>query len=335
LTLARLEDFRRELQGIGWLDPASERWTLTDAGAAVSSRRPDALARDLCVAHDRVSGHLVSRILTRLWELNPDHQGAVRMSQPDASRAPDTLAELRPWLAAQVAAWLGELHRSMTGLSVPPETEGLIEQVLVSLKDAWDKKPARERRKRLQEVLTDRLHDLLLGSVLAPSDVPVWHTRMDWAGLTLTARRLPGVEDRVWFPVGAFREAEDASFIPVQGLLDEFGRIFYRHTPRGSDAERRFADALYDAYLLEQDRRGVEYVSLLAARDAVCYRLRVGNAHFEELLHVILTKSLNRELPYAMAIEVDISRSERARLGSTLLVTLNGVPHYILSMRRR
>ena len=36
-----------------------------------------------------------------------------------------------------------------------------------------------------------------------------------------------------------------------------------------------------------------------------------------------------------MAVEVDINPAERARLGNTLLVALDGVPRSILAMRRR
>jgi len=248
--------------------------------------------------------------------------------------APNDVPALALWLSSALPSWLGAHAAGMSGLTTPDPVDALAEKVVRSLGRGWGSLRPSERRKRLEEALTERLLDLLFGPIVAPRDFWVWQTRMDWAGLTLLARRLPAVHGRVWFPVGAFRRPGNPSFTAIQGLERE-GLSFHVYTPDGPEAEERFASVLHDCYVARQQRDRVEYVSLLSVRDHVCYLLRIGNTRFEHLLQRIFPRILHGDLPYAMALEVDLSLADRRRIAGYLPVTIDHTPRYILSMRRR
>ncbi|WP_437296604.1 hypothetical protein [Sorangium sp. So ce426] len=327
----------RELAGLGWIEARGEQWALTKVGEEIAARGPVGapvpFARTLCLAHEAHNKRVVSRLLTRMWEINPGRQGAVILADPPSNAAPVERDEIQRWLAGAIESWLQKLASEMPGFEPPASVEEIAQKVERGLGEGWESLNLKRRLDRLKEAMLDRLHEMLFGGVVAPRDLRIWQSRMEWAGLTLLARRLPGVRGRVWFPVGAFRKPGNPSFSPVQGLVrDEL--IYHVYTPSGSDAETEFAAELYDCYRARQQRERTEYVSLLAVRDHVCYELRIGNACFEALLQRIFPRVLRGELPYSMALEVDLSPRDRLRIAGALPVMIDGTPRYIIAMRQ-
>jgi hypothetical protein len=335
---ADVEGRLRELAGLGWIEARGEQWALTEVGEEIAAHSPVGapvlFSRTLCLAHEARNKHVVSRLLTRMWEINPGRQGAVILADPPSSAAPIERDEIQRWLATAIESWLQKLAREMPGFEPLVSVEEIAQKVERGLGEGWESLSSKRRLDRLKEAMLDRLHEMLFGRVVAPRDLRVWQSRMEWAGLTLLARRLPGVRGRVWFPVGAFRKPGNPSFTAVQGLVrDEL--VYHVYTPSGPDAESEFATELYGCYRARQQRERTEYVSLLAVRDHVCYELRIGNACFEALLQRIFPRVLRGELPYSMALEVDLSPRDRVRVAGALPVTIDGTPRYIIAMRPR
>lgn len=332
------DTIKREFGFLGWIDRAENLWVLTDEGKSLAERHlttlPTEFARELCIANDRKNQQVVSRLLARMWELNPEQQGSVIIPQPLSGNTPGNLTDLRDWLLPLIPRWLNGLEKQMKGFSASVPPEDIITQVEKALGEQWEKKKPGEQNKRLQEVIAERFTDLMFSHIISPSDVEIWQTRMDWAGLTLTARNLPSVAGQVWFPVGAFREQAADDFTAIKGLEHE-GRTYYCYTPTSLEFEKLFLQTLYEGYLQRQQQEQVEYVSLVAVRDWVCFRLRIGNPHFENLLQRIFPKVIQGELPYSMALEVDITPAERSRLRGVVPVVIDGTTRYIISMRHR
>ncbi len=328
----------RELAGLGWIEANGDRWALTEAGKTIVPWAPVAdpvrFAWALCLAHEQHNKHVISRLLSRMWEIHPARQGAVVLARPPMTTAPGNQEELRRWVPDTLASWLGRLAREMSGFVLPDSLDETAQKVVRTLGEGWKGLLPSERKKRLEKAMMDRLHDLLFGRIVAPRDLGVWQSRMDWAGLTLVARKLPGGDGQVWFPVGAFRRTGNPSFTAVEGLTRD-GIGYHVHTPSGSEAEAHFAATVYDCYRVRQHRDKTEYVSLLAVRDHVCYTLRIGNARFEALLQQIFPRVLRGDLPYAMALEVDLSPMDRRRIAGALPVIIDGTPRYIISMRQQ
>jgi len=333
-----VEAMLRELALVGWAEVADGRWTSTPAGEVVASSSPVAdparFSLALCRAHEHHNAHVVSRLLGRLWDLSPSLQGAVVFQLPPLIRLPSDRPALEQWLSRALLPWLAALALQTGGLAAPPSPEEVVQRVARSLPEKWEALGPRDQRKRLKDAVTDRLLDLLFGAVVAPRDFWVWQTRMDWAGLTLLARKLPGAGGRVWFPVGAFRRTPSPSFSAIEDISRE-GVSYHVYAPSGPATEADFAGTLYTVYSDLRRREQVEYVSLLSVRDQVCYLLRIGNGRFEELLQRVFPLALQGELPYAMALEVDLSPADRRRVAGQLPVTIDHVPRYILSMQRR
>lgn len=328
----------RELAGLSWIEENVQKWALTETGKVIPPwgpvSDPARFARALCLAHERHNKHVISRLLSRLWELHPTRQGAVVLARPPMTALPVDQAALRRWIPDILTSWLGRLAREMTGFVLPSSLDEAAQTVERTLGEGWEGLVPSERKRRLEKAMVDRLHELLFGGIVAPRDLSVWQSRMDWAGLALVARKLPGVRGQVWFPVGAFRRSGNPSFTPVDGLAHD-GLVYHVHTPSGLEAEAQFAASLYHCYRVRQQRDKTEYVSLLAVRDHVCYTLRVGNSRFESLLQQIFPRVLRGDLPYAIALEVDLSPTDRRNIAGALPVIIDGTPRYILSMRQR
>lgn len=332
------DTIKREFGFLGWINRAETLWVLTDEGTALAERRlmgsPTEFARQLCIANDRNNQQVVSRLLARMWELNPEQQGSVIIPQPLSGNFPGNLADLHDWILPLVPKWLDGLEKQMKGFSASVPPEDIVAQVEKSLGERWEKRSPADQFKRLQEVIAERFTDLMFSHIISPADVEIWQSRMDWAGLTSTARNLPSVAGQVWFPVGAFREQAADDFTAIKGLEHE-GRTYYCYTPTSSEFENLFTQTLYEGYLQRQQQEQVEYVSLMVVRDWVCFRLRIGNPHFERLLQWMFPKAIQGELPYSMALEVDITPAEKNRLRGVVPVVIDGTTRYIISMRHR
>jgi len=331
---------QREFQFLGWLEPEASRWSLTRDGKALANTHPmarvDAFARRLALANEQHNQQVVSRLLQRMWDLNPSGQGAVILPQPPLGAVLDSLTTLRSLLVRQFPRWSQDLQQQMAGFVEPETFEPIIEVIVESLTSRWEEMRPHERRNRTLALITERFVELMFGHIMTASDVEIWQSRLDWAGLTHTARHLPGLAGQVWFPVGAFRPTGDDAFTPVEGLTSR-GLTFYRYTPTGTGFQARFGDTLLEGYREQQRQERVEYVSLLAVRDWVCYRLRISHAIFESTLQDVFPRALRGELGFTIALEVDITPIERERLRKSRAraVVIDSVPRYIIAMRAK
>jgi hypothetical protein len=332
------ETIRREFEFLGWIEPGQSRWTLTEVGQKLArqhpTERPTEFALELCIANDRLNQRVVSRLLARLWELNPQAQGAVIIPQPPVEQAPEQLEALRAWLRPLLPRWIEALGRQMSGFRTQRPASELVDAIVEGLGSRWETLSPRERQERLLVVIAERFMDLMFGQIVSPADVKIWRWRMGWAGLTHSTADLLGVAGQVWFPVGAFRAQAGADFRPIEALSVN-GQAYHLYVPGGSAFEQRFADTLFEAYQQRQQLERVEFVSLPAVRDNVCFRLRISNAIFTATLQALFPQAVRNETPYALALEVDVTPLERRQLQSRLPIVIDGIPRYIIAMRRR
>jgi hypothetical protein len=330
---------RRELERIGWVQYQGRRWSLTAEGAELAkstpSEVPSVFSLRLCLAGERAFQGVVSRLLERLWALSPQRQGAVLLPKPSLRDVPAQPGALEAWLQDLLRAQRDLLTAQVPGLDPPREmpppsaAAGMLRRW-----PHWEKLAPSRRKSHVLQLVEERMLTWLFG-VIAPADeVKVWQSRMDWAGLTLLARWIPGVRGKVWFPVGAFRDRGSPSFVPVAGIEYE-GRTYYCYDPTGPEAESSFIDGLYDAYVAAQRLERTEYVSLPVVRDLVCYRLRIAHERFQTLLQRVFPRALGGELPYGLSLEVDIPPNERVRRSASLPIIVDHIPRHIIAMRRR
>ncbi len=340
LGVDHLETIQREFRFLQWINAEAEQWDLTDAGKLLADVQPstqtEAFARQLALANEQNNQQIISRLLRRMWDLNPDGQGSVISPQFPLQGVPNNLAALQEWLEKQLPQWSRSLRQQMAGYVEPDSFKMMTETIINSLAPRWDQIKPAERRSRLTELITDQFTDLMFGHIITPSDVDIWQRRLDWAGFTHIARHLAGVAGRVWFPVGAFRAEGGPNFKAVERLVSR-GQTFYCHVPEGPEFQSRFSDTLYEGYRQQQQQERVEYVSLLAVRDWVCFRLKISHAIFERTLQDVFLQAVRGDLKYTMALEVDITPQERRHFDSIRprLVIIDNIPRYIIAMRAK
>ena len=72
---------------------------LTETGKAIIPWGPVAdrvrFAGALCLAHEQYNKHVISRLLSRLWEIHPARQGAVVLARPPMTTVPGDQEALR------------------------------------------------------------------------------------------------------------------------------------------------------------------------------------------------------------------------------------------------
>jgi hypothetical protein len=266
-------------------------------------------------------------------------QGAVIIPKPEMNETPDSLDDIRKMLRAGLPRWDNALRQQVKNFAGLVDHDAIADRIVTDIQGRWPKANASERANRLQTRISEAFVEIMFGQIMSANDVEIWQERMDWAGLTHTARDLPGVQGQVWFPVGAFRTKAD-DFTPLVGLVNNPGNqdalTFSRYTPSGADFEDSFMRTLYEGYRqVQHAQHGNEYVSLLTVRDWVCYRLRISHEVFENTLQSQFPRALRGEIPYSLALEVDVNPSERMRLGNARPVRIDKQPRYIIAMRSR
>lgn len=338
-----LTSLRRELQRIGWLTQEVTFWELSERGrqlATKTKQEPSTLALQLCIDSNQHNQQVVTRLLDRLWKLSPENQGMVLTGWSDELKKyplPETQEELSSLLYVQSTELLLHVKSFCPGWPevVPRDVtpEQMVERAMKILSPHWDRPTSVYRRARLQSVLNDLLLDFLFGDISSPRDIEIWQARMDWAGLSLTARYIGG-SPRWWFPVGAFRFQSESSFIPIPGIESD-GRTYYCYSPNWDAAGQQFCSILYASYFEQQRREHVEYVSLPAVRDRVCMRMRISNHLFASLLQVALNEAMRGSLSFTLSLEVDRTPAERNRQGASLPILIDGSPRHIIAIRKR
>lgn len=317
-----------ECKQLGWIELRSGRLALTPEGRdATDAGRasPHRFARMMCL--DEYHRDTVTQILWRLWELNPQQQGAVLLPVPevkdDRLRASVALEE---WSAQLLQQHWEVLRKNLPGLRRTPSPK--------LGPTGFDRTNPRLRRRRFLRWIEDQTLELLFGDICSADATRAWQTRTEWAGLTVLASNLRGVRGRVWFPVGAFRDTDRLDFVAIPELRINRS-TWYCHVPDGPQAIPKFVAELFEAYRSFSAVGGREYVSLMAVRDTVCYQLRLSHEVFQRLLAQSLSAMTQGDLHYAMSLEVDITPQQRARLGSTIPIVIDGIPRYIIAMSVR
>ncbi len=334
----KAETIRREFEFLKWIEPNQSKWTLTERGKDLASmaggQNISKFAQELCVDNDRYNQRVVSRLLQRMWQISPDLQGAIIIPKPAFENLPESLDELKKQLQSNLPKWSAALQKQVKNFRGIDQVNDFAENIVNGMSARWEKAPLSEKVNRLQTLIGEVFFQAMLGEIISPNDVDIWQNRMDWAGLTHTARDLPGTQGHIWYPVGAFREQGD-EFTAVAGLVNAENQTFHRFTPSGKRFAEQFMSTLFDGYRQVQKATNVEYVSLLAVRDWTCYRLRISHEVFEQTLQTQFPLALRKEIPYSIALEVDISHSDLARLGNARPIVIDGSPRYIISMRSR
>lgn len=333
----------REFAFLGWIKADSAQWELTGRGKVLAAIGCDEFvgefARQLCLDNELHNKQIISRLLLRTEQLSPDLQGAIILPRPEMEELPDSLEDLRKLLHINLPRWSYLLQKQVRNFAGFSDSNALVDQLIAKVEAGWPSDKDSERTRNLRDRVREAFLDVMFGHIISASDVEIWQERMDWAGLTHTARDLPGMQGQVWFPVGTFRKTGD-DFTPVVGLVNHPGYpdalTFHRFTPNGAAFEKQFMQVMYEGYRqVQQAQRGNEYVSLLAVRDWVCYRFRISHEVFEDTLQSLFPRALRGEIPYSLALEVDITPAELNRLGNARPVKIDKQPRYIVAMRSR
>lgn len=344
-----LHDLRQELLSMGWLADDSPRqkdaptWLLSATGEEVLARHaesPERLARRWCIDSGRAE-NIVARLLDRLWRLAPSSQGqvlfAVSSTLPDP---PSETQDLGPYLeqlgqrllVSWIDLWCPEWPHvlpastlTQVGFTPPMSRSWLL---------SWSRlRSMAARKSAVQRVLSFHLRSILFGDLLPTEDVEIWQRRMEWAGLSLlTTTHETGA--RHWFPVGSFGTKAHPAFQAVSELQQD-GRPYAIFAPAWEGFRKTFCDTLVWAYQIEQTLAGTTHASLLAVRDHVCLRLRLGHFRFVSCLQQAFAESVRGLLPFHIMLEVDRSPRERQRQAMALPIVIDEAPRYIVSIHRR
>jgi hypothetical protein len=332
-----VEELARELRSLGWVEQAAGELSLVAAVVPSVLLETSATAQqlhlELALAHERKT-RAISKLLNRLLALAPQRQGALVIPEPEVNAPADVrqLPEFVQRLVGELVQKLGQDYPATRDLL---DAERLAQDALSKLMDAWNTQPPSKRNSRLAEVVRDGFAQAFFDPLATPKElVFTWAPRLAQAGLWLWARRLYGTAGLTIFPVGAFRPA-DSSFQPIPAAPGPAALQAYTlHDPQNADFIQKFASTLFEEVQALRGPEQREYVSLLAARDRVCYRLRVGNPVFERRLAEAVSMSVSRQIPYSISIEPDRTWQEQSSREMELPVIVNG-PRYIISMKER
>lgn len=339
LKVDKAKAVRKELEFIEWLLPNTDKWELSISGAIQAATNPvvniSRFSKSLVVAHEIKNSHVITQLLDRMFLINPNERGVIVIPQPILNSLNETIEEIKPSLLNLIQRWNGALKSRMSGFK-PLSPSDTIDKIIKDSLSRWDKLSQSQRRSNITKAFADRFLESMFNGLMTPSDVRIWQSRLDWAGITHTGQQLPGVEAHVWFPVGNyFNENEIMSFYEPIHELGQDDKVFCCYLPYGKEFQKRFCEILNEGYLKEQEEEGMEYVSLLSVRDWVCYRLRVSHQVFERTLQELFPKSLRGDLPFTLALEVDITPKEMRDLGRGRPVVIDGTPRYIIAMRMK
>lgn len=294
----QLREILREFEHIEWLVLAGRGWQLRSDIAemvAASSHSPQRLALALCLAHQRSNQQVISRLLGRMLQRDPQCQDGVTMDAASwpVSPSPD-----------------------------PPPSEPA---------DHNTEPPAR-RRPSLDQLLDQTFGDICSPRDLRIWEARMDWAGLTMTAHSMPP--VSQIRTPVWFCVGSFcsETSDDSTEIPE---LTRGGHPYHRRTPSGLSAERHFADILYLSYIEHLRTANTEFGPLLKIRDHVCFELRIGNDVFQALLQRTLIRTVSGDLPYLLALDVDATDAERRNSEASMPVIVDNSPRYLISMRRR
>lgn len=329
----------KEFEFLNWVKIEEDAWRLTAEGNNLAQRLSEndieSFLHILIEAHEKKAGQVVSRLLKRMFELNPGEQGAIIIPQLANDSQIDlhtVYTDLKPLLVNELQRWNQEVQRKLSGftsLDIDESADSILTRSLAK----WAGLSPGRRRSQMSAAISDRFLDAMFKEIMPPADVKIWQNRLDWAGITHTARKLPQTPGQIWFPAGDFGRKE-AHFTPMESL-ERADQKFIRRTPSGTDFLKRFGEALYESYVQTQLVERVEYVSLLAVRDIVCFHFRISHAVFESCLQDLFVRSISGAMPFKLSLEVDITPRELRQLGRNRPVIIDNTPRYIIAMRKR
>ncbi|NTV62690.1 MAG: hypothetical protein HGA65_04010 [Oscillochloris sp.] len=344
-----VEDLVRELRAVGWAEEITGRLNLgadVPAGLLKPTSSAEELHLEVAVAHERRNGGVVSGLLNRLRALASHRQGAIVLPEP-ALNPPVGRDQLADYARRQVAEWAGKLRSEYPATAAYLDDQQLGDHLATQFIDLAALPTAAQRANRATELIRDALAGALFGDLAAPRElIYTWVPRLAQAGLLMWARQLFGVSGMAIFPVGKFRNPDDpvdstgvwqpgASYRRIAVAAGEVALQAYAlHTPDDEAGRERFVQVLVGEYQALRSQEQQPYVSLLACRDRVCYRLRVGNPIFERLLGRAVARGAARRIAYSIAIEPDQSWVERGSNALELPVMVDG-PRYLLAIEER
>lgn len=209
----KAETIRREFEFLKWIEPNQSKWTLTERGKDLASmaggQNISKFAQELCVDNDRYNQRVVSRLLQRMWQISPiPARREVIIPKPAFENLPRSLDELKKQLQSNLPKWSAALQKQVKNFRGIDQVNDFAENIVNGMSARWEKAPLSEKVNRLQTLIGEVFFQAMLGEIISPNNMDVAN-RMDWAGLTHTARDLPGTQGHIWYPVGAFREQGD------------------------------------------------------------------------------------------------------------------------------
>ena len=77
--------------------------------------------------------------------------------------------------------------------SPAPNAPEAVDYMITQSLTRWEERSESEKRSNVLKAVGDRYWEAMFGYLMAAGDVRIWQNRLDWAALTHTAYRLPGI----------------------------------------------------------------------------------------------------------------------------------------------
>lgn len=140
------------------------------------------------------------------------------------------------------------------------------------------------------------------------SNFDIWAYRAKQIGILNISEFHPGINGKMIYPTSIlFKKIKSAEFKKI--FEYPTGEVLYIHNPSFGDG---FISSLYESYLeLKRSYRSY-FVNLNDLRDIVCYKLKISNRKFVELLEKAYELNLKGTLSISISLEADKLPSEKA-----------------------
>lgn len=140
------------------------------------------------------------------------------------------------------------------------------------------------------------------------SNFDIWVYRAKQVGIINITEFHPGFSGKMIYPTSIiYKKIKSSEFKKIYEY--ETGEVLYIHNPAFNDS---FISSLYESYIELKRSHTSYFVNLNDIRDIVCYKLKISNKKFSDLLAHAYDLNLKGTLSISISLEADKLPSEKA-----------------------
>jgi hypothetical protein len=140
------------------------------------------------------------------------------------------------------------------------------------------------------------------------SNFDIWAYRAKQIGILNITEFHPGMSGKMIYPTSIiYKKIKSSEFKKIFEYMT--GEALYIHNPSFGDS---FISSLYESYIELKRSHTSYFVNLNDLRDIVCYKLKISNKKFGELLDKAYELNLKGTLSISISLEADKLPSEKA-----------------------